>query len=123
LRPRSIQRVLWSHVVGTEGEKYIANPDLGSLHNFGFAVDLSVLDEYGQELDMGAGFDDFRPVAQPQLEQEFLKEGRLSPRHIQNRLVLRDAMQEAQFAQLAHEWWHFDALAKAEVRQKFQIVE
>jgi D-alanyl-D-alanine dipeptidase len=123
LRPRSIQRVLWSHVVGTEGEKYIANPDLGSLHNFGFAVDLSILDENGRELDMGAGYDDFRPVAQPQLEEKFLAEGALTQTHIHNRLILREAMQAAQFTQLAHEWWHFDALPKQEVRQRFQIVE
>ena len=50
LRPRSIQRVLWSHVEGTPGEKYIARPEPGSLHNFGFAVDLSILDEHGREL-------------------------------------------------------------------------
>lgn len=123
LRPRSIQRILWRHVVGTEGEKYIANPDSGSLHNFGFAVDLSVLDENGRELDMGAGFDDFRPVAQPQLEEKFLAEGVLSPRHLVHRRLLRHAMESAGFTQLAHEWWHFDALPKAEVRENFQIVE
>jgi D-alanyl-D-alanine dipeptidase len=123
LRPRSIQRILWSHVVGTEGEKYIANPDSGSLHNFGFAVDLSILDEQGQELDMGAGFDDFRPIAQPQLEPQFLNEGLLSTQHISNRKLLRSCMEKAGFIQLPHEWWHFDALPKQEVRSRYQIVE
>jgi D-alanyl-D-alanine dipeptidase len=123
LRPRSIQRILWSHVVGTAGEKYIANPDQGSLHNFGFAVDLSVLDESGRELDMGAGYDDFRDIAQPQLEEKFVAEGKLTPKHIENRMVLRRAMEAGGFTQLPHEWWHFDALPKAEVRSKFQIVE
>ncbi|MBX3021406.1 MAG: M15 family metallopeptidase [Bdellovibrionales bacterium] len=123
LRPRSIQRVLWKHVVGTDGEKYIANPEKGSLHNFGFAVDLSVLDENGKELDMGAGFDDFRPVAQPQLEQQFLKDGTLTNAHIANRDILRRAMQPTGFRQLPHEWWHFDALPREEVRSRFQIVE
>lgn len=123
LRPRSIQRVLWGHVLGTDGERYIANPDSGSLHNFGFAVDLSVLDGLGRELDMGAGFDDFRPIAQPQLEERFLAEGLLTEQHIQNRRVLKEAMHAAGFKQLPHEWWHFDAMPKAEVRSRFQIVE
>lgn len=123
LRPRSIQRILWKHVVGTNGERYIANPDLGSLHNFGFAIDLSVLDEMGNELDMGAGFDDFRDIAQPQLEQKFLAAGDLTQKHITNRGILRHAMEGAGFRQLPHEWWHFDALPKDEVRQRFQIVE
>lgn len=123
LRPRSVQRILWKFVVGTEGEKYIANPDNGSLHNFGFAVDLSVLDASGCELDMGAGYDDFRPIAQPQLEQQFLQSGELSRAQVDNRLILRRCMERAGFAQLAHEWWHFDALPKAEVKSQFQIVE
>ena len=52
LRPRSVQRILWDNVKGTKSERYIANPDLGSLHNFGFAVDLTIMDEKGNELDM-----------------------------------------------------------------------
>lgn len=123
LRPRSIQRVLWSHVEGTPGERYIAKPEPGSLHNFGFAVDLSILDEKGQELDMGAGYDDFRDVAQPQLEEKFIANGQLTKQHIENRLLLRMVMEQAGYAQLAHEWWHFDALPKAEVKDRFKIVE
>lgn len=123
LRPRSVQRILWSHVVGTPSERYIANPDKGSLHNFGFAVDLSILDEQGKELDMGAGYDDFRDIAQPQLEEKFVREGALTSEHIANRQLLRSAMQAGGFTQLPHEWWHFDAMTKAEVTSRFQIVE
>lgn len=123
LRPRSIQRVLWDHVVGTEGEKYIAKPEPGSLHNFGFAVDLSILDPDGHELDMGAGYDDFRPIAQPQLEPQFVASGDLTGEHIQNRMILRRVMEDSGYAQLAHEWWHFDALPKSIVKEKYQIVE
>lgn len=123
LRPRSIQKVLWSYVEGTPGEKYIARPEPGSLHNFGFAVDLSVLDAEGNELDMGAGYDDFRDIAQPQLEAQFVQSGELTAEHIANRMILRRAMEAAGFAQLAHEWWHFDALPKAQVKDSFKIVE
>jgi D-alanyl-D-alanine dipeptidase len=123
LRPRSIQRILWSHVEGTPGEKYIAKPEPGSLHNFGFAVDLTVLDSSGHELDMGAGYDDFRDIAQPQLESRFVASGELTAKHIANRLILREAMETAGFTQLAHEWWHFDALPKSQVKDQFMIVE
>src|SRR5439155_3639107 len=52
LRPRSVQHVLWNRVRGTGQERYVADPKVGSIHNFGFAVDLSILDEYRRELDM-----------------------------------------------------------------------
>ncbi len=107
----------------TPGEKYIAKPEPGSLHNFGFAVDLTVLDERGRELDMGAGYDDFRDIAQPQLEAKFISSGELTREHFRNRMTLRSVMETAGFAQLAHEWWHFDALPKAEVKDRFRIVE
>jgi D-alanyl-D-alanine dipeptidase len=123
LRPRSVQRVLWSKVAGTEGQKYFANPDLGSLHSFGFAIDLSLLDASGRELDMGAGFDDFREIAQPRFEDRFLREGRLTAEQISNRKILRATMEAAGFIQLPNEWWHFDALPKTEVRTNYQIVE
>ena len=123
LRPRSIQRVLWSAVEGTPGEKYIARPEPGSLHNFGFAVDLSILDLEGRELDMGAGFDDFREIAQPQLESRFVASGELTRAHFANRAMLRSVMETAGFTQLAHEWWHFDAMPKAEVKDRFRVVE
>ncbi len=123
LRPRSIQRILWSNVEGTVNEKYIARPEPGSLHNFGFAVDLSILDGAGRELDMGAGFDDFRDIAQPQLEAQFIKNGQLTRLHFHNRMMLRSVMESAGFTQLAHEWWHFDALPKAEVKDRFRVVE
>ena len=64
-----------------------------------------------------------RPVAQPQLEDRFLAEGVLTAKHIANRKILREAMMAGGYTQLPHEWWHFDALPKAEVRSQYQIVE
>lgn len=123
LRPRSVQYVLWDAVKNTEQQTYIADPEKGSIHNFGMAVDLSILDEAGQELDMGTPFDDFTPLAQPQLEDDFLKEGKLTERQIENRRLLRRIMEDAGFIHLPYEWWHFDALPQSEVRGKFIIIE
>ena len=38
LRPRSVQYKLWEHVVGTDQQKYVADPAGGSVHNYGFAI-------------------------------------------------------------------------------------
>jgi D-alanyl-D-alanine dipeptidase len=123
LRPRSVQHLLWNKVKGTDQQKYVANPQTGSIHNYGFAVDLSIVDESGKELDMGTAFDDFTALAQPAQEEKFLESGKLTQQQLQNRRLLRKAMEDAGFIQLSLEWWHFDALPKAEVKKNYSIVE
>jgi D-alanyl-D-alanine dipeptidase len=123
LRPRSVQYVLWDKVKGTDRQKYVANPQHGSIHNFGFAVDVSILDENGKALDMGTPFDDFTALAQPRLEQAFLKAGKLTRQQLDNRLLLRKVMEDAGFIQLPVEWWHYDALPREKVMSEFEIVE
>lgn len=123
LRPRSVQFILWDKVKGGEQEKYVANPKGGSIHNYGFALDISIVDESGKELDMGTPYDDFSELAQPRFEEKFLQSGKLNAQQIKNRRLLRKVMEDAGFIQLPLEWWHFDALPKAEVKTKFRIVE
>ena len=123
LRPRSVQYVLWQHVEGTPREKYVADPKKGSLHNYGLAVDLSVQDDKGRELDMGTGFDSFTPLAETQLEKDKLASGELTAAQLENRTILRRPMEEAGFKVLPEEWWHFDALPAELVRKQFTIVE
>jgi D-alanyl-D-alanine dipeptidase len=123
LRPRSVQWKMWSKVKNTPREKYIANPEKGSPHNFGMAIDLSLLDELEKNVDMGAGFDDFREISEPRFEEIFLKEGKLSVKQIENRLVLRRCMTGGVFSQLPHEWWHYNALPEADIRKHYPIIE
>lgn len=122
-RPRSAQRQLWQLVVGTDKQRYVANPAKGSIHNYGFAVDLGIVGQDGHELDMGTGFDSFEPVSQPALEDKYLRGGQLSAAQLANRKVLRGVMQQAGFIQLPLEWWHFDALPSADVHQRYHIIE
>ena len=82
LRPRAVQRILWAKVVGTPNQMYVGNPDKGSVHNFGLAIDIGLLDENGKEVDMGTGFDSFSQVSQPKLEDQFLKVGKLTPEQL-----------------------------------------
>ncbi|MGZ3690028.1 MAG: M15 family metallopeptidase [Pseudobdellovibrio sp.] len=123
LRPRSVQWKMWNKVKGTDHQQYIANPESGSNHNFGMAVDLSILDEKGYILDMGTGFDEFDERSQPKHEERFFAEKKLTEKHLANRKILRDCMEAAGFKQLSTEWWHFDALPRAEIRANYKIVE
>lgn len=123
LRPRSVQRKLWAVVKGTSHQKYVADPDKGSMHNYGFALDIGLLDPQGKLVDMGAPFDGFTPLSEPQLESRLLKEGKLTQIQIDHRMILRSAMVGAGFRQLRHEWWHYDALTEEQVIGKFEIVE
>jgi D-alanyl-D-alanine dipeptidase len=114
---------LWQRVVGTDKQRYVANPAKGSIHNYGFAVDLGVIDQDGHELDTGTGFDSFEPVSQPALEDKYTRSGQLSPAQLAKRKILRSVMQQAGFIQLPLEWWHFDALPSADVHQHYHIIE
>ena len=122
-RPRSIQREMWDKVAGTEFQRYVASPNAGSLHNFGCAVDLSIVDEFDKELDMGTGFDFFGPESQPRYEKDLFNKGVLNTEQIDNRKLLRTVMKKAGFIPIQSEWWHYNGFYKEEVRRRFEIVE
>jgi D-alanyl-D-alanine dipeptidase len=119
LRPQRVQEQLWAALQGTELLGYIAEPTRGSIHSFGMALDLTLLDAQGQELDMGTGFDDLSELSHPALEQAFLACGELTPQHIQNRRWLRDAMLHNGWHGINTEWWHFDCGDRQQVRKHY----
>jgi len=123
LRPRSVQKMFWEVVKGTPQQRYVANPKTGSNHNFGFAVDLSLLGPDGQELDMGTPYAAFTEATQPKLEKKLLAKGVLTQAQLDRRMILRRVMTEAGFTQLPIEWWHYDALDGKTVRKNYRIVE
>ena len=49
----------------------------GSIHSFGMAVDVTLIDADGAEFDMGTGFDDLSELSHPALEERFLAAGQL----------------------------------------------
>lgn len=123
IRPRTIQKEMWDYVVFIKKTLYVANPTKGSVHNFGMAIDLSILDAKGKELDMGTPYDSFKPLAQPKYENEFLKKGELTQTQVNHRLQLRSVMEGAGFYHIYSEWWHFNALPGKWVRENYSIVE
>jgi D-alanyl-D-alanine dipeptidase len=122
-RPRRIQAAMWAIVKGTAQQAFVANPETGSIHNYGAAVDLTLEDEKGRELDMGTPYDFFGDKAQPRLEDDLVKKGQLTPEQVQNRRLLRKVMIDAGFIAISSEWWHFDAFPKEDVRKRFKIIE
>ena len=123
LRPRHIQKKMYEVVMGTPMENYIANPQWGSMHNYGCAVDVTICDSYGNHLDMGTPMDYFGVLSEPRQEARFLKEGKLTSEQVANRKILRKAMVAAGFIPLAIEWWHFEAFDKETIRATFSIIE
>ncbi len=124
LRPRSVQHMMWNLVVGTPQQPYIANPNSGSMHNFGAAVDVTLYNvETKQQLDMGTPLDHFGPLAQPVLGTKFFKEGKLSEAQLKNRLILRKVMIDAGWYPLNIEWWHFNAFSRDYIRKNYSIIE
>lgn len=122
LRPQRVQQQLWDALDGTGLQMYLANPVRGSIHSYGMALDITILDEQGRELDMGTLFDDMTDLSHPALEEQFLAQGKLSEAQVANRRLLREAMNQAGFVGIRTEWWHFDCGDRELVRQTFQRV-
>ncbi len=123
LRPHRVQEMLWESLKGTPLRIYLADPAMGSMHSYGMAVDVTLIDALGRELDMGTGFDNMTPLAHPEYEAKHLLEGALSAAQITNRMLLRDAMTDAGWRSISTEWWHFDASAdRSNVRQTYTRV-
>ena len=125
VRPVSVQQKMWDaldSIPPNERGKFVSNPQNRSLHNLGAAVDLSIVDERGIPLDMGAGYDDIRKIAYTSLEKEFFAKGELSEKHIANRELLRKVMKSQGFRPLETEWWHFNACSRPEAKSRYKVL-
>ena len=122
LRPQRVQQQLWDALAGTALQLYLASPERGSIHSFGMALDITILNEAGDELDMGTGFDDLSERSHPALEVQMLACGAITEAQIGNRQLLRDAMAQAGFHGISTEWWHYDCGERNLVRQSFRRV-
>ncbi|MCK0159276.1 M15 family metallopeptidase [Allomuricauda sp. F6463D] len=97
-RPNSVQYKMWEIVPNPQ---YVANPDKGSIHNKGGAVDITLVDLEGNQLDMGTDFDFFGKRAyhdNMDLPKEILD----------NRKLLKETMEKHGFWSIRTEWWHYN---------------
>jgi D-alanyl-D-alanine dipeptidase len=125
-RPLSVQQKMWDaldSIPVKERVKFVSSPGGKSLHNLGCAVDLTLCDDKGIPLDMGAGFDDMRLIAYPIHEAKYLADGTLTKDQLANRTLLRSVMRYAGFSGIPTEWWHFNAYSKKKALERFQVIE
>lgn len=97
-RPLSVQKEMWKIMPDS---RYVADPAKGSRHNRGAAVDVTLVDSLGNELEMPTPFDDFSEKA----SHDYMK---VSAQARQNRWILKMIMQKFGFFPLKDEWWHYD---------------
>ena len=123
LRPHRVQIELWDFLDGTGLRQYVADPARGSIHSFGMAIDATVLDAEGREVDMGSGFDEMIELSHPRLEARHLASGALTPAQQRARELLRGALAAGGFRGIENEWWHFEMLDRQHLRQHFARVD
>ncbi|MCB0517981.1 MAG: M15 family metallopeptidase [Lewinellaceae bacterium] len=101
-RPRPIQWKLWNKV---PDPRYVADPRKGSMHNRGMAVDLTIVDAEGKELDMGTDFDYFGKEAYHSYTDH-------PETVLGNRKLLVETLAAHHFRSTSTEWWHYSYIPK-----------
>lgn len=97
-RPRAVQWKLWE-IYPKPG--YVADPRKGSIHNRGGAVDLTIVDSTGTELEMGTDFDFFGPEANHTYTG-------FPEKVLANRRKLKALLGKHGFSPIRSEWWHYN---------------
>jgi D-alanyl-D-alanine dipeptidase len=121
-RPQWAQEIMWNKVKDTPMKRYVANPVRISMHTYGVAVDVSILDSAGKELDMGTTVDFLGALAEPKHEAKYLASGELTREQVKNRELLRTVMKKAGFRGISNEWWHFEACTRTEAQSKYEKI-
>ena len=96
-RPSEAQWKLWNH---TPDPEFLSDPRRGSPHSRGAAIDLTLIDAYGNDLDMGTGFDAFTPLSHHANMDIPIDAQR-------NRILLMGIMTTAGWDFYRNEWWHY----------------
>jgi D-alanyl-D-alanine dipeptidase len=97
-RPLDVQKKMWKIM---PNPSFVGNPyGNGSMHNKGAAVDLTLADSTGRELDLGTPFDFFGREA-------YHAYTNLPPDVLARRRLLKQTMTAAGFSPITSEWWHY----------------
>ncbi len=96
-RPRSVQYKMWE---ACPNINFVAPPDKGSIHNRGGAIDLTLIDSIGNQLDMGTPYDFLGYRA-------YTTNFNLPDTIMNNRLLMQTVLYECGFNKIKTEWWHF----------------
>lgn len=96
-RPRPAQQKLWDIVPNA---MYVTPPHKGSMHNRGLAVDLTIVDQNGKELDMGTEYDYFGKEAHRTYAHS-------DPIIQKNKKLHRLLLEAHELKGIRTEWWHY----------------
>jgi zinc D-Ala-D-Ala dipeptidase len=100
-RPWYVTKIFWD-ATPPDKHEFVADPAVGSRHNRGCAVDLSLYDlKTGQEVEMTGGYDEMSERSYPTYTGG-------TPEQRARRDLLRSEMEKQGFAVFTSEWWHFD---------------
>ena len=108
-RPLSVQKKMWAVF---PDDRYVANPKTGSRHNRGAAVDLTLVDSLGKDLQMPTEYDSFSEEA----HHAFISKDKTIMR---NRWILKTIVEKYGFTALKTEWWHYDLIGW----QEYEIMD
>ena len=97
-RPLSVQQAFWKIL---PDPRFVADPKVGSRHNRGCAVDVSLVRLDGTPVAMPTEYDDFT-------ERASADYAGLPGDVEQRRTLLRETMERHGFQRFDTEWWHFD---------------
>jgi D-alanyl-D-alanine dipeptidase len=124
-RPRSIQEQMWAVVEGTDLEDFVANPHKrgGGPHNYGIAVDVTLVDCTGHPIPMGSEYDYFGNRSRVDMEQQLFEDGEITRRELLNRRLLREVMTHAGWIVEPSEWWHFNCMPTSQAREKLPVIK
>ncbi len=97
-RPLSAQKLMWDIM---PVHSFVADPyNGGSIHNSGFAVDVTLVDMEGREIEMPTVFDDFS-------EKASRKSSAMTETAAKNLALLTDVLVRHGFKTINSEWWHY----------------
>ena len=122
-RPQSVQRRMYQAVAGTPKKIYVAAPERGGRHNYGVAVDLTIVDASGKPLDMGSSFDHFGEEAHLGNEEARVRAGIFNKEVPANRSLMRRLLGAEGLRPYDKEWWHYqEQMPMSEVRKRYQLL-
>tara|TARA_A100001015_G_C14663369_1_gene583925 strand:- start:13 stop:627 length:615 start_codon:yes stop_codon:yes gene_type:complete len=96
-RPSDSQKKLWNFY---PNKNFISPPTKGSPHSRGIALDLTLIDKKGNDLDMGTEFDEFSTLSYHGTKY-------ISKQATNNRLLLLGIMTSSGWDFFRNEWWHY----------------
>ena len=124
-RPISVQRSMFAMVAGTPDNIYVANPDKrgGGYHNYGLAVDLSILNDRRELLDMGSAFDHFGAESHVGFEKQLLTAGFITQAAYNNRTLLYSLTSAEGLKPHPKEWWHYQPFYDQERKRTYRLLD